>query len=221
MSKFPKQNEIVTAVLNGISAAHENFFYWTNSRLSLSYGPSKIITIHVAQELAKVQDAPEIYIDATVADILKCSLSNKNSFGKFMQDNGIAQGTFSITLDERFEHKDSEDLISRVIISVNNAVRNTKQEYSDEVERICKMLTRSDGENQSLLDYGIFSFYADLSMEARKKLAKRVPEIIKSFDTIVQKYPHLKASFRDVGIHTIADNIEWCAGCYVIEPVNQ
>jgi hypothetical protein len=217
MSNFPSQKEIIQAVLEGIKNAKENFLFWTNNRLFLSYGPEKIITLHVANQIAKISNAPEIFIDATVADILRCSLPTRGEYPRYMQDNKLSQGVFSITLDERFEHQNDNDSISRVIISVYNAVRNAKLDYSHEIERICKMLDR-DACAKSSLDYGIFAFYSDLSTTARKKLEKRLPEIIRSFDVVVKKFPSLQGRFEGGEIHKIADSGEWCAGCYVIEP---
>lgn len=217
MSKFPTQKNVVNAVLKGIKTAKENFLFWTNDRLFLSYGPNKIITLHVATEIAKIDNAPEIFIDATVADILRCSLPDRKSFTSYMSDNSLSQGTFSITLDERFEHKHDDDSVSRAIISIKNAVRNAKLDYSNEIERICKMIDR-DACKENSLDYGLFAFYSDLSNDARKKLEKRIPELIRSFDVVMKKFPTLKSSFVSTEIEKISDKGEWCAGCYIIEP---
>jgi len=220
MSSFPKQEEIVAAILKGITTAKENFLFWTNDRLTLSYGPQKIITIHVAQEIAKIQNPPEIFIDATVADILRCSLPDRNSFENYMRDSSLSQGTFSITLDERFVHQNDNDSITRGIVSVNSGVINTKLEYTNEVERICIMLDRELCKI-STLDFGIFAFYSDISSIARKKLNNRIPQIISNFDKIVQNHKNLKSTFKGGDIITTKDSGEWCAGCYIIEPMSQ
>ena len=214
MTKFPQQEVVVDAILNGISNAAENFLQWTNARLFLSHGPYNIITIHVAQEIAKINDAPEIFMDATISDILKCSLKDRSAYTSYIEKNQLSQGTFNITLDERFTHKNDNDSISRVIITIKSAVRNPKAEYSNEIERICKMLDRSDG---SFIDYGILGFYSDLSCNARKKLVTRMPELISSFNDVVAKFPHLKARFVDNGTKTIKDSGEWIGGCFIIE----
>lgn len=217
MIKFPTQDKVVTAVINGVIAAHENFFSWTNTRLSLSHGPNKIISIHVAQEIGKIDDAPEIFIDATVADILRCSLPDREGFGKYMQQNGLSQDVFSITLDKRFEHANDNDSISKVIITIKNGVRNVKAEYTDEIARLCKMINR-DACLDNSLDYAIFTFYTDISEIARKKLDKRIPEIIKSFDEVVKAFPTLDSKFVYSGVKNMKEKGQWCAGCYVIEP---
>lgn len=217
MSSFPSQKNVIDALLRGIQNAEKNFLFWTNNRLSLSSGPQKIISIHVAQELSFIKNPPEVFIDATVADILRCSLPDRKAFKTYMEKNALAQGTFGITLDERFLHYNNNDSISRVIISVYNGVRNAKAEYADEIERICKMLHRERRED-STLDYGVFAFYADISVSARKKLAKRLPEIIESFDAVVAQYTSLKARLVATPIHSVEDVGEWMAGCYVIEP---
>lgn len=219
MNEFIAKEKVVQAVLEGIKTAKENFLFWTNERLFLSYGPHKIITLHVASQIGKLENAPEIFIDATVADILRCSLPDRNDYTQFMAKNSLIQGTFSITLDERFKHQNDNDSISRVIISVKNGVRNAKLEYSNECERICKMLNR-DACKDSTLDYGIFAFYADLSNDARKKLDKRLPELVRSFDVVVKKFPTLQGYFVSSEIQKVTDMGEWCAGCYIIEPKN-
>jgi len=212
MTKFPSQEQVVGAVLQGTIKAAQNFLTWTNDRLFLSHGPHKIISIHIAQEIAALTNAPEIFIDATVSDILRCSLPDRGAYTTYMEKKKIKQDIFSITLDERFEHKNNEDSISKVIMSVRNGVRNPKLEYSHDIEVICKML-----DCETFLEYGIFSFYSDLSQNARKKLEKRIPELVKSFDVVVKKFPSLKGKFVSSEIQKIDESGEWLAGCYIVE----
>jgi hypothetical protein len=217
MSNFPKCELITQSVLQGIETAKKNYFFWTNNRLFLSYGPQKIITIHVAQALGALEDAPEVFIDATVADILRCSLPQRNEYPDYMHSVGLVQGTVSITLDERFDHENDNDSISKVIISVKNGVRNAKSEYAKEIERLCKMLVPHEPQ-KSTLDYALFAFYSDLSEGARVKLAKRIPQIVASFDKVVEQYPKLEGGFKTLGIQRVLEAGEWCAGCYCIKP---
>jgi len=217
MSSFPECEEIAQTVLQGIETAKRNYFFWTNNRLFLSYGPQKIITIHVAQALGTLDKSPEVFIDATVADILRCSLPRRSAYTDYMRSVGLAQGTVSITLDERFEHENDNDSISRVIISVKNGVRNPKAEYANEIERLCKMLVPHEP-SLSKLDCAMFAFYSDLSEGARVKLAKRIPQIVASFDKVLESYPKLEGYFETTGIERILEAGEWCAGCYCIKP---
>lgn len=217
MFDMPSKEAVVKAVLEGIGAAKENYLFWTNNRLFLSYGPRKIITLHIAQAIGKMENAPEVFIDATVADILRCSLPDRTGYVGYMQENNLSQGVFSITLDARFPHQGDNDSISKVIISVKNGVRNVKYEYLKEIERICKML-RPSGSARSTLEYGIFAFYADLSTDARKKLPARIDKIIESFDEVVGRFEVLQGTFVSSGVQTVEGMGEWCAGCYVIEP---
>ena len=212
MTKFPLQIQVVDAVLKGTIKAAQNFLKWTNDRLFLSHGPQKIISIHIAQEITLLKNTPEIFIDATISDILRCSLTDRGAYTSYMESKKITQDIFSITLDERFEHQNDEDSISKVIISVRNGVRNPKLEYSNDIEVICKML-----DCETTLEYGIFSFYSDLSQNARKKLDKRIPELIKSFEVVVNKFSSLKATFVSSETQKIKDSGEWLAGCYIIE----
>ena len=218
MSSFPSQDRVVDAIMSGIIAAAQNFLLWTNGRLTLSYGPSKIISIYVAQEVALIENPPEVFIDATVADILKCSLPKRDSFVEYMQEHSLSQGTLSITLDERFEHVNDDDSITRVIVSIRSGVINTKDEYRSEIEKLCRMLD-AHIHGGSSLDYAVFAFYADISSEARKKLENRIPQIISNFDDIVKNHKNLKSTFKGGDINKTADGDEWCAGCYVIEPL--
>ncbi len=217
MHKFPSQNEIVDSVIKGIRAAKANFTHWTADELYLSYAPSKFLTIHVSQEIAKLKNSPEIFIDASIADILRCSLPKRDAFKSFMRKKYLTPDFMCLTLDERFEHTSDNDSVSRVIMSLKNGVRNVQEEYKNEVEKICKMLER-DNLKDSSLDYGIFGFYLDISNSARKKSEKRLKEIIKSFDEIVSSHKNLKSNFKGGEINVI-DNIgEWSVGCYIIEP---
>ncbi len=216
VSKFTTQKSIIDATFKGINRAKENFIHWTNDRLYLSHAPAKMLSIHVAQDIAKIRNAPEVFIDATVSDILRCSLKNRDSFLDYMHKNSISEGVFSITLDERFKHKNDNDSTSRVIISIKNGIRNIKNEYLNEIERICKMLNSSDQES-STLDYGLLAFYSDLPKSARKKLEIRIPQIVQSFDDVVAKFPNLKSNFQDSGIEKINDIGEWVIGIYLIQ----
>lgn len=219
MSDFPTQSEIIDSILNGIIKAKNNFLFWTNNRLSLSYGPHKIVTIHIAQELSKIKNnTPEIFINATVTDILRCSLPNRNEYPNFMAKRNLTEGTFSITLDKRIPHNSNNDSISKVIISVKNNVINAKKEYLDEINRICKMINRDKEYMESSLDYAVFAFYSDLTKDARKKLDKRIPEIIKNFDKVVAKYDNLKGNFKGGEINKSDHEEEWSMSCYIIEP---
>ncbi len=220
MSNFPSQERVIEALLRGIQNAEKNFLFWTNNRLSLSSGPQKIISIHLAQELSVIENAPEVFIDATVADILRCSLPDRKAFKSYMEKNALSQGTFGITLDERFIHHNNNDSISRVIVSIHNGVRTMKPEYTHEIERLCKMLHRKKRED-STLDYGVFAFYADISVLARKKLEKRLMELKTGFDTVVEHFPSLRARLVATPIYKVADVGEWMAGCYIIEPKDE
>ena len=217
MTKFPSQDEIVTSVIKGITVAKTNYTNWTADELFLSYGPPKFLTIHVSQEIAKLQNPPEIFIDATIADILRCSLPKRDAFRSFMKENNIAQDVICLTLDERFEHKSDNDSISKVVMSIRNGVRNAQSEYKADIEQICKLLQR-ENPDASTLDYGLFAFYLDISNTARKKSEKRLEEIIESFDNIVSSYKNLKSSFKGGDINKIENIGEWCVGCYIIEP---
>ena len=217
MNRFPQKNEIIDSILKGMITAKDNYTFWTADELYLSYAPPKFLTIHVSQEIAKLENSPEIFIDATIADILRCSLPKRDSFRWFMSENNITQDVICLTLDERFEHKSDNDSISKVIMSIRNGVRNAQDEYKHDIDLMCKMLSR-DKKEESTLDYGVFAFYLDISNTARKKSGRRIEEIIESFDKIVASHKNLKSSFKGGDINIIENIGEWCVGCYVIEP---
>lgn len=216
MHIFPTQNEVIESILKGLETAKNNFKFWTADELYLSYAPLRFLDIHIAQEIAKLENAPEIFLDANVSDILRCSLPNRKSYSIFMEERGLSQDTLSITLDDRFTHKSDNDSVSRVIISVKNGVRNVQDEYKYEIEKMCRMIDREKKED-STLDYGVFAFYLDVSSGARKKADKRIEEIKNSFDEILKEYPNLTSRLQGGNINKI-DNIgEWSIGCYIIE----
>ena len=216
MSIFPIKDDVVNAVITGIENAKRNYTFWTSDELYLSYAPPKFLTIHVAQEIGKLSNAPEIFIDATISDILRCSLPNRTDYKEFMRKNYIMDRLLCLTLDERFTHKSDNDSVSRVIMSLKNGVRNVQEEYKNDVELMCKMLQR-DEKSDSTLDYGIFAFYLDISSSARKNAQERLDNIIESFDSIVASHKNLKSSFKGGSIKKIEKVGEWCIGCYVIE----
>lgn len=216
MSIFPIKDDVVNAVITGIENAKRNYTFWTSDDLYLSYAPAKFLSIHVAQEVAKLANAPELFIDATISDILRCSLPNRTDFKDFMKKNYIIDRPLCLTLDERFPHKSDNDSVSKVIMCLKNGVRNVQEEYKNDVEVMCKMLQRNKKED-STLDYGIFAFYLDISSSARKNAQERLENIIEAFDAIVVSHKNLKSSFKGGNIKKIDKVGEWCIGCYIIE----
>lgn len=216
MNIFPIKDDVINAVITGIENAKRNYTFWTSDDLYLSYAPAKFLSIHVAQEIAKLANAPEIFIDATISDILRCSLPNRTDFKEFMKKNYIIDRLLCLTLDERFQHKSDNDSVSKVIMCLKNGVRNVQEEYKNDVELMCKMLQR-DNKDDSTLDYGIFAFYLDISSSARKNAQERLNNIIEAFDSIVALHKNLKSSFKGGNIKKIEKVGEWCIGCYVIE----
>ena len=218
MSVFPKQNEVINAVLTGIKTAKGNFTNWTTQELFLSETISKFLTVHISQEIAKIKNTPEIFMDATVADILRCSLPQKNEFKQFMEKKNMKNDSFSLTLDERFEHKSEDDSISRVVISVNHVVGNTKPEYINSIDTMCKIIDRKN-QKDSTLDYGIIALYLDISNTARKKSESRLKDILDAFDSVILSRKNLKSYYKGISINKIENVGEWCMGCYIVEPV--
>lgn len=216
MKRFPKKQDVIDSVIGGLLSAKKNYSYWTSDELYLSNASGKFLSIHIAQEIAKLQDCPEIFLDANVSDILRCSLPSRSEFRAFMKKNHISERTVDITLDERFTHKSDNDSISKVIISVQNGVRNAKKEYLNDIELMCQMLQR-DNKNDSTLDYAIFAFYLDISSSARKGVQDRIDIIVESFDEIISEHKNLKSSFQGGNVHTIENIGQWCVGCYIIE----
>ncbi|MCK5111524.1 MAG: hypothetical protein KAQ94_08385 [Arcobacteraceae bacterium] len=214
---FAKKSDIICAVVDGIKIARYNYTSWTSNKLQLSDTSEDFLIIHIAQEIAKLKDAPEIFIDATITDILKCSLKTKNKYKQFMQQNLLSQDTICLTLDEKFEHLNGDDSISHAIIDIKNNVRNNKKEYQDNIEKLCKMLQRQNSDDSSL-DFAIFAFYFDISSGARISAEQRIKNIISSFDTIVKKYNHLKSNFIGGDIEEIENIGQYSIGCFVIEP---
>ena len=216
MGTFPIKDDVINAVIAGIENAKRNYTFWTSDDLYLSYAPAKFLSIHVAQEVAKLSNSPELFIDATISDILRCSLPNRTDFKEFMKKNYIIDRLLCLTLDERFQHKSDNDSVSKVIMCLKNGVRNVQEEYKNDIEVMCKMLQR-DKKEDSTLDYAIFAFYLDISSSARKNAKERLENIIESFDSIVASHKNLKSSFKGGDIKKIDKVGEWCIGCYVIE----
>lgn len=214
---FAPTEKIVDAILEGIKEAKANYTFWTADELYLSYAPQNFITIHVAQSIAKLENPPEIFIDASIADILRCSLSSRSEFGNFMYEKELPQDTFSLTLDDRKNHTSDNDSVSRAVISIKNGVRNAKEEFRREIHKLCRMLSFAEPDKSTLL-FGCFAFYLDLSCSARKKTQKRVEEIVGAFDVIVKKYPNIKSYFKGGDVNELKNIGEWTVGCYVIEP---
>ena len=160
---FISQENVIKATIKGLEEAKRNYTFWTQDDLYLSEAPKNFLAIHVAQEIAKDTNPPEIFLDASISDILRCSLKNGETYNHYMSNNNLKEDTFKITLDERFTHnkEHDNDSISRVIISIKNGVRNAKEEHKKEIHKLCKMLHRNKKEDSSI-DYGLFAFYCSL-----------------------------------------------------------
>ncbi|APW64743.1 hypothetical protein LPB137_02225 [Poseidonibacter parvus] len=211
MNPFPEKKEVLEKVQKGILNARENFSLWTGEELYLSYAPANFLSIHISQEISKLSVLPEIFIDATIADTLKYALKNTDEYKSFMRKNEIMDRTFCITLDERFDHETNRDSIAKVIISVRNGVRNVKEEYLNDIDVMCKVISDSS------LDYAVFAFYLDISNKARIKAKERINELISAFDEVSEKYKEISTRFIGGDINTIENIGEWSVGCYVIE----
>jgi hypothetical protein len=217
MNTIPSKDLIIKAVMTGIKTAKNNFEDWTGEKLFLSYAPDNFISMHVAQEIAKLDNKPEIFINASIADTLKCALPSRNDYKDFMRSKNINDKLFCITLDERFDHETNQDSIAKVIMSTKSGVRNVKDEYINDIEVMCKVLDY-ENINDSSLDYAIFAFYLDISNTARIRAKKRIEEIVSSFDEIVSSYKKLNSTFIGGDVNTIENIGEWSIGLYVIEP---
>lgn len=217
MNDFCSKKEIVEAVLKGIHCARTQYAFWTANKIQLLDACEDYLCIYTAQEIAKIQNPPEIFMHATVSDILKCSLHQRDQYKQFMQKYSLAQDTISITLDERFTHENDQDSISRVVIRVKNGVVNNKKEHTQDIEQLCKILQRENKED-STLDFALFAFYLEISSSARIDAQQRIKNIVSSFDEVVQNYTNLKSNFEGGDIHTIENTGQWSIGCYSIEP---
>ena len=217
MNVIPEKEVIIEAVINGINTAKNNFAEWTGEKLFLSYAPANFISMHIAQEINKLENKPEIFINASIADTLKCALPSRNDYKNFMKNNNINDRLFCINLDDRFDHETNQDSIARVIMSTKNGVRNVKDEYINDIEVMAKVLNYKDKKDSSL-DYAIFAFYLDISNSARIKAKKRIEEIVSSFDEIVSSYKYINSTFIGGEVNNIENIGEWSIGLYLIEP---
>lgn len=203
--------------MNGIHCSVDNYAFWTSNKLNLSDACDDFMIIHIAQEIAKLQNPPEIFLHANITDILKCSLPTKEQYRYFMEKHLLAQDTIAITLDERFEHNEDNDSISRAVISVKNNVVNNKLEHLKSIEQLCKILQR-EKEDESTLNFALFAFFLRISSDARIDAKTRIKNIILGFDNVVNKYDNLKSNFKGGDINAIENIGEWSVGCYIIEP---
>jgi len=217
MYDFPNKNNIISSIIDGINEARDNYIFWTSNKLYLLDVDDDFLIIHISQCLAKLKNPPEIFMHANISDILKCSLSTKDEYKYFMKKHWLSQDTISITLDERFSNTTDINSISKVIISVKNGVVNSKKEHINKIEQLCKLLQR-DKKDDSTLNYAVFAFYLEISINARIKAKQRIENIVSTFNDIVKKYSNLKSTFKGGDINTIENTGQWCVGCYIIEP---
>ena len=215
---FPKQDKIVNAVFDGMKIAKENFTYWTKQDLLLQESTENFFTIHICQEISKLNNAPEIFIDAKMSDVLKCSLNTKDSYKEFMSKNDIKNVAYSITLDERIKHTKNNKAVSKAIIDINSNFTKLNNYHIETLNTMCKVLQR-DNKDDSSLEFAIFAFYLDVSFKARKKIQVRLDEIIGYFDSFISTKDNLSSYLKLSEIKQVKNEGEWCIGCYVIEPI--
>ena len=217
MFNFPSKADIIKAIEDGIINAKNNYSFWTSNKIQLLDADDDFLTIHVAQEISKLKNPPEIFMHANISDILKCSLNTREEYKYFMKEHLLAQDTISLTLDKRFLHETNNDSVSVGVINIRNGVLNKKYEYTNDTEQLCKILQR-DKKDDSTLDFAIFAFYLEISNNARIDANKRLINIKESFDKVVANYSNLKSNFKGGDINTIENAGQWCVGCYIIEP---
>lgn len=217
MNSFPKQEIIIDAIKEGIFNARKNYNFWTSEKIQLLDADDDFLTIHIAQEIAKLENPPEIFMHANISDILKCSLKTREEYRYFMKEHLLAQDTISLTLDKRFTHETNNDSVSVGVISVRNGVLNKKDEYAKNIDQLCKILQREQ-KADSTLDFAIFAFYLEISQNARIDANKRLSNILSSFDNVLTNYNNLKSNFKGGDINIIENTGQWCVGCYIIEP---
>ncbi|NQY53198.1 MAG: hypothetical protein HRT42_06445 [Campylobacteraceae bacterium] len=213
MSAFPKQEKIVSSILYGIELAKNNYTQWTLQELFLSDISDNFLTIHICQEIAKLKNQTEIFIDLSISDILKSSLNKKDLYNEFMKKNKIKNSTFSITLDDKTKNKNS---VSRVIISVNAILNNSMSSHLNELNTMCKMIQKSKI-NDSSLKYGIFAFYFDVSLKARIKCKNKIENILQNFDDLISSKNNLKSFSKVKDIVEIKNVGEYCFGIYLVQ----
>ena len=211
------KNNIIDSTLKGIVQARDNYTFWTSNKIELLDADDDFLTVHVAQEISRQQNCPEIFMHANISDILSCSLNTRDEYKYFMKEHLLSQDTISLTLDKRFTHSGDNDSVSVAVINIKNAVLNAKQEYSNDIEQLCKLLQRDKIED-STLEFAIFAFYLEISKNARIDANKRIKNITDSFNKVVQKYSNLKSEFKAGDINTMDNEGQWCVGCYMIEP---
>jgi len=76
MYVFPNKNDIIKAVINGITKARDNCAFWTSNKTTLLDADDDFLTVHICQNIAALENVPEIFLHANISDILKCSLNS-------------------------------------------------------------------------------------------------------------------------------------------------
>lgn len=166
MSKEISINNVIKATLNGIDESMKDYQDWSGGEW-LWNAPEYLITVKIAENLAKIKGSKYITLEDNVDYVL--NLAGQKNKGA-ISDKTRANGRSDIVLWWG-------DGTPRAIIEVKNSVFRLKQIAKD-IDRIREVLKKK--KKKSTIKFGLIAFYIDRNYktgEAKKKIEKKIYKI--------------------------------------------
>jgi hypothetical protein len=167
-------------------------------------GPEYLITIHVAENIAKLSGSKYITLE--------------HSSAQTVEDAG-AKGRGCLPRDIR-EHGKVDILVwwandtPRAIIEIKNQIYS-KEQYIKDIKRIKEFINRNT--ILSTIQFGIFAFY-DSAYDGKRKSAKdKIQSKLKKIEKSVKEIVgiNFRVELKTFKIHQIEENA-WIAACVLI-----
>jgi len=202
---MPKQisiDSVVDAALAGIVKSQNEYEEWSGGRW-LWMGPEYLITVNVANEIAKIEGTKYI----TLENGASSAIEDAGAKGRGRLHNGIRQnGRFDILLWWA-------DGTPRAVIEIKNQIIG-KEQYEKDIIRIKECLRRNN--HESTLQFGLFCFYESAS-DGRSLAIEKIQERLKKIKTNTKEL--LGDNFKVSLVRSdIIQNLDsaWCAACVLV-----
>ncbi|MEA1880285.1 MAG: hypothetical protein U9N11_06555 [Campylobacterota bacterium] len=204
MSKAISIDKIIESTLDGIDESMEIYQKWSGGEW-LWNAPEYLITVKIAENIAKINGSKYITLEDNVDYIL--DVSNAKNKGQ-VSDLARANGRSDIVLWWAGG-------TPRAIIEVKNAVFGLDK-ISQDIDRIQEVL-KSEQLDTSL-QFGLIAFYIDRGYKtgnAKENVQKRIYKI---FNEIKEQYPDMfcKLDFRKKEIIK-DDNDAWASVVFLLK----
>jgi len=204
MSKAISIDKIIESTLDGIDESMSVYQKWSGGEW-LWNAPEYLITIKIAENIAKIEGSKYITLEDNVDYVL--DLANAKGQGK-VSGKARTNGRSDIVLWWA-------DGTPRAIIEVKNSVFRLDK-IAHDIDRIREILKRK--KSKSTLQFGLISFYIDRGYKTGNAKENVENKIYKIFDEIKENYSDMicKLAFRKKDIYK-DDTAAWSSVVFLLK----